>query len=195
MPSLIQTFTLNVVLRSEHVARAKVICQIEGQQTVSNSPVALAIRDKLIEQNILFSQVQTVHSPLNFGSYTKLYDVPFDGKLYTFQAEHPQALLDAYQTGISTDGLNFQLSFRCIGEGQPAQLSESFTWQDFFDFNRHHLRSLLTSTLFGLSCAAIGAAYASANLSIPRSLYLLVAIVTGCTHIFLSVYSLSRKTQ
>ena len=195
MPSLIQTFTLNVVIRPEHVARAKTICQIERMQTVSNSPVALAITDKLIEQNISFSKVQTIHSPLNLGSYTKLYDVPFDGKLYAFQAEHPPALLDAYMTGISTDGLAIQLTFRCISETEPDQDSTRLDkLQKYYNSNTYLLKPVLTSAFSALFWAAVGAVFALDTPSVPRSLYLLVVLVTGCTYIF-SVLSLSRRIK
>ena len=196
MPPLIQTFTLNIAVRSKHVARAQAIYQIERTQTVSNSPVALAIRDKLIEQNISFSKVQTIHSPLSLGSYTMLHNVPFDGQLYAFRAEHPQALLDAYQNGMSTNGLNFQLTFHCIREIEPGQSSTRLDkLQKYYNSNTYLLKPVLTSAFSALFWAAMGAVFALDTPSVPRSLYLLVVLVTGCTYIFFLVYSLSRRIE
>lgn len=105
-------FLLNVTLRPEHFKRAQ---EMPGSElrTGQNSPVTLAIRDKLRERDISHAKVCAVHCAL--GSYTELWGPSnIKDERPLFKAEHPKELVEAYEFGFPADAMKFQLEFHAL---------------------------------------------------------------------------------
>lgn len=117
-----RSFSIDVTVRIEHCSRSQQMAKLEALRigypepllTIENSPVALAIRDRLQALGVSCFALYVVQGQ-NIGSYTELY-IPCEDKerLYLFQAKHPEELRDAY-SGSTKAPLEFKLDF-CFAE-------------------------------------------------------------------------------
>lgn len=116
-------FSIDVTVRIEHYSRSQSIAKLEALKigypeplvTIENSPIALAVRDRLQALCIPCFALYVVQDQ-NIGSYTELYtSYKNKGKLYLFQADHPKELRDAYSGSILAPS-EFRLDFRLSRE-------------------------------------------------------------------------------
>ena len=115
-------FSIDVTVRIEHYSRSQQIAKLEALKigypeplvTIENSPISLAIKDRLQMLGISCFALYVVQDRY-LGSYTEMY-TPYEdvGKLYLFQAEHPREIREAY-IGSTKAPLEFKLDFRFAG--------------------------------------------------------------------------------